>query len=86
MRSPQRFAWAPSVGASRYHVELFRNSSKVFEADTENPALTIPARWIVDGRERSFEPGEYRWYVWPVTSGIRASKAIVQAKLVIPAR
>ena len=84
--APQRFAWAPTAGASAYHVELFRGSSKVFEADTKRPDLTVPARWVFGQRSQSLEPGDYRWYVWPVIGGRRAVRAIVQAKLVVPAR
>lgn len=83
---PQRFAWAPDPDASGYHVELFRDSSRVFDADTKRPALTIPAHWRFGGRSRSLEPGDYRWYVWPVFAGQRAARAIVQAKLTIPPR
>ena len=82
---PQRFAWAPAAGASAYHVELFRGSSKVFEADTRQPGITIPRQWEFDGRPRSLEPGEYRWNVWPVFAGRRAARAIVQARFVAPA-
>jgi len=84
--SPQRFAWAPTAGASAYHVELFLDSSRVFEADTKGPTLTIPARWKFAGRTRSLQPADYRWYVWPVLSGQRAAEAIVQATLTIPPR
>lgn len=83
---PQRFAWAPVPNASGYHVELFLGSSRVFEADTSRPTLTIPARWRFGGRSRSLEHGDYRWYVWPVLGGQRAARAIVQARLDIPAR
>ena len=82
---PQRFAWAPAAGASAYHIELFRGSSKVFEADTKQPAITIPAQWRFGGRKRSLEPADYRWNVWPMFSGRRAARAIVQARLAIPA-
>ncbi len=84
--SPQRFAWAPSPGASGYHIELFRRSSKVFEADTTSPALTIPARWVFEQKRQTLQPGSYRWYVWPLTSGTRAARAVVQAKLTVPPR
>ena len=83
---PQRFAWAPAPGASAYHLELFRGSSKVFEAETKRPAVTIPARWTFDQRKQSLEPGDYRWYVWPLVSGRRAARAIVQARLAVPPR
>ncbi len=84
--SPQRFAWAPSPGASGYHIELFRGSSKVFEADTTRPALTIPTHWVFEQKRQILQLGSYRWYVWPVDSGTRAAKAVVQAKLTIPPR
>ena len=83
--APQRFAWAPTPSASAYHVELFRGSSKVFEGETKRPAMTIPSRWTFDQRRHSLEPGNYRWYVWPLVSGRRAATAIVQAKLTVPA-
>ncbi len=33
---PQRFAWAPTAGASGYHVELFLGSSRVFDEPTRS--------------------------------------------------
>jgi len=84
--APQRFAWAPSPGASGYHIELFRGSSKVFEADTTRPSLTIPAHWVFERKRRILQPGNYRWYVWPLTSGTRAAKAVVQATLTVTPR
>ena len=80
---PRRFAWAPAAGASGYHVEFFREAVRVLSLDTKGPELTTPARWLSGGSARSFVRGEYRWYVWPVTSGHRASKAIVQATFVV---
>ena len=82
--APQRFAWAPTSGASSYHVELFRGSAKVFEGDTAQPSITIPVNWVFEGRSRSLEPGTYRWYVWPVTAGTRSAQAVVQARLTVP--
>jgi hypothetical protein len=83
---PQRFAWAPTAGASGYHVELFSADTKVYAADTTKPAVTIPARWSFDGTNRTLQPGEYRWYVWPVISGQREGGPIVQARLTVPRR
>ena len=80
----RRFAWAPTPSASGYHIELFRGTGRVFSSDTIRPQITIPAHWRLGGQRRSLTPGEYRWYVWPVVSGQRASQAIVQAKLVVP--
>ena len=81
---PRRFAWAPTAGASGYHVELFRGPAMVFSKNTSTPQMTVPARWTHRGQQRSLSPGEYRWYVWPVAAGRRAAQAIVQAKLVVP--
>ena len=80
---PQRFAWAPVAGASGYHVELFQAGTRVFGTDTTGPSLTIPARWTFGGRRYRLRAVEYRWYVWPIVSGTRSSKAVVQARLVV---
>ena len=83
---PQRFAWAPARGATGYHVELFRGSQVVYAADTAQPAVTIPRSWSFRGRKRTLQSGSYRWYVWPVTEGRRAVRAIVQATVTVPSR
>jgi len=69
-----------------YHVELFRGPTKIFESDPKSATVTIPARWTFAGRSQSLEPGDYRWYVWPLVTGRRTAAATVQAKLVVPAR
>lgn len=80
----RRFAWPPVAGATGYHVELFKGSALVFRNEKAKPEILIPRRWRFDGRVRRLEPGEYRWYVWPVVNGRRKATAIVQAKLVVP--
>ena len=80
----RRFAWPPVAGATGYHVELFKGSALVFRNETARPETLIPRRWRFDGRLRRLEPGEYRWYVWPIVNGRREATAIVQAKLVVP--
>jgi hypothetical protein len=80
----RRFAWPPVAGANGYHVELFKGSALVFRNETTGPEILIPRRWRFSGRSRRLEPGEYRWYVWPVVNGRREATAIVQAKLVVP--
>ena len=49
------------------------------------PRLALPGRWRQDGRPYALVPGDYRWYVWPVSSQTKrqSSVATVQAKLVI---
>jgi len=81
---PRRFAWAPSPGASGYHVEVFRGSERVFAADAKRPTVVIPESWTFDETSQKLEPGDYRWYVWPVNSAGRAAQAIVRARLVVP--
>lgn len=87
--SPQpelrRFAWAPVKGASGYRVEIHRGSSRVFVRETRKPEVAVPRTWRLDGRTHRLRPGEYRWYVWPIVSGRRAARAVVQASLSIPA-
>ena len=84
--SPQRFAWAPVAEASGYHVELHRGGARVFAADTTRPEMTIPPSWTYAGRRYRLEAVEYRWYVWPIVSGRRTPKAVVQARLVVQDR
>jgi hypothetical protein len=80
----RRFAWAPSPGATGYYVEFFRGTTRVYARETADTALELPARWQYRGVKRSFRPGEYRWYVWPVVSGRRDTRAAVQATISIP--
>lgn len=82
--SERRFAWAPAPGASGYHVELVRDGSRVFAADTTDPELVLPRAWEYRGGRHVLERGDYRWYVWPVVDGIRARRAVVQASLSVP--
>jgi hypothetical protein len=84
--APRRFVWAPVAGASGYRVEFFRGPTLVFSADTAPPWISIPESWTFAGSRQSLTPGDYRWYVWTVSSGRRSSQAVVQAKLVVPAR
>jgi hypothetical protein len=81
---PRRFAWAPVDDADAYRVELFRDDTRVFEATTSSPELTVPPRWTLEGKRRSLTAGEYRWYVWPIVAGRRSQRAVVQATLTVP--
>ena len=82
--SARRFAWPTVVGATGYHVELFRGSALVFRAKTTRPQILIPVRWRRGVSRYRLSPGDYRWYVWPLVDGQRKATAIVQAKLVVP--
>jgi hypothetical protein len=82
----RRFAWAPTDGASAYHMELFEGNTLIFAAGTRRPEITIPAKWRFNRRVFRFDSLEYRWYVWPIVSGERTSQAVVQARLVVEDR
>jgi hypothetical protein len=79
----RRFAWAPVDGAVGYHVELFRGNDRVLAKDTKEPVLELAPTWRYQGRTVTLTPGEYRWYVWPVTASGRGTQAVVQAKLTV---
>jgi hypothetical protein len=81
----RRFAWAPAPNASGYRVELFRGPTRVFARSTKKPEVTVPTSWTLNGEKRSLDPGEYRWYVWPVYAGRTGATAIVQTKLTVSA-
>jgi hypothetical protein len=72
-------------GASRYRVEIHRGSTRIFWRETKKPEVTVPRAWTLEGRQQVLRPGEYRWYVWPIVSGRRSTRAVVQASLSIPA-
>jgi hypothetical protein len=77
------FVWAPTAGASGYHVELYRGDARVFASDTKRAHVEVPATWKHDGRKQRLVPGEYRWFVWPIVDGKRAATATVQSTLAI---
>ncbi len=79
----RRFAWAPVARAVAYRVDLFRGSERVFTGRTRTAQLTLPRTWSYQGRERTLEPGAYRWIVWPIFGSGTAEVAIVQATLSI---
>jgi hypothetical protein len=83
---PRAFAWAPAPRASAYRVELFKGNTRIFSEETKKTQVTIPGRWPYGNATRSLEPGAYRWVVWPIVSGARSSRAIVQSTVVIPGR
>jgi hypothetical protein len=82
--APRRFAWAPVPDASAYHVEFFRKDVRIYAGDTRQPQLDLPRAWRSGGRTYRLTSGTYRWYVWPIVSGVRQSQATVQADLAVP--
>lgn len=81
----QTFAWVATPGASAYEFQLFQGGERIYRARVAKPRLVLPGRWREDGRPHALLPGNYRWYVWPVSSRTKrqASAATVQAKLVV---
>ena len=77
------FVWAPTDGAAGYYIELYRGNDRVFAASTEGARIDVPAMWWHDGKSQRLVPGEYRWFVWPVVDGERASTATVQSTLTV---
>ena len=67
----------------RIHVELFRGNDRVLARDTKQPVLELAPTWRYQGHTVKLTPGEYRWYVWPVTASGRGTQAVVQAKLTV---
>jgi hypothetical protein len=84
----QTFAWVATPGASAYEFQLFQSGERIFRARVTKPRLALPGRWRQDGRPYALVPGDYRWYVWPVSSRTKrqSSVATVQAKLMIERR
>lgn len=80
----RRFAWAPVKAASGYHVEIRQGSRLIFTHETTGPEVTVPRSWTTSGETHALQPGQYRWYVWPIVSGRRSTRAVVQAALSIP--
>jgi hypothetical protein len=84
--APRTFVWPEERGSDAYEIKLYRADALVFRARTTKPRLVLPAEWKLADRLQRLMPGVYRWYVWPVARGRDepASRAIVQARLVIP--
>jgi hypothetical protein len=83
----QTFVWPARRDAAAYEFQLFRREQRIFRARRTVPRLDLPLRWRQNGRLYELTPGEYRWYVWPISrrTGREQDVAIVQAKLLIEA-
>lgn len=80
----RRFAWVPVKGATGYLVEIHEGSRLIFARETTRPEVVVPRTWNSSGTTHALRPGQYRWYVWPIESGRRSTRAVVQATLSIP--
>jgi hypothetical protein len=65
LTAPPLLRWTPIRGAGYYNVQLFRDGHKVLSAWPHRAKLQVGSTWRFAGRERTFRPGRYRWYVWP---------------------
>jgi len=81
----QTFVWVATPGASAYEFQLFQSGERIFRARVAKPRLALPGRWRQGGRPYALVPGDYRWYVWPVSSETKrqSSVATVRAMLVV---
>jgi large repetitive protein len=55
----------PAVaGASYYHVQLFRQGTRIFAAWPLKPQLALHTSWSWSGRSYRLTRGRYRWFAW----------------------
>jgi len=76
------FIWPPRRGATGYHVELRRENSPIFTADSKTNRVVVPGTWRFHGKTRWLEPDD-RLYVWPVVEHARSSIAVIAGELVV---
>jgi hypothetical protein len=62
---PPRLEWTPVRGARYYNLQLWRNGRKVLSTWPARPRFQLKRHWKFGGRSWRFEPGRYRWLVWP---------------------
>ena len=62
---PPLLRWRMVPGARYYNVQLYRAGRKVLTTWPTRPSLQVKAQWRLNGQVHRFEPGTYRWYVWP---------------------
>jgi hypothetical protein len=55
----------PTVaGARYYHVQLFRQGTRIYAAWPLVPQLALRTSWKWAGRSYKLTPGRYRWFAW----------------------
>jgi hypothetical protein len=79
---PRKLAWTPTVGATGYEIEIFRGTSRIFATRSASNQVTILGLWNANGAAQRLDPDD-RLYVWPLISGKRASKPILNGVLVV---
>ena len=78
--------WPKDPRATGYRVELFRNGSSVFSADTRGNRVRIPRVVSLGGAPHRLDAGAYQAYVWAAIAGAWSTKPVYQAKLVLRRR
>jgi hypothetical protein len=81
--SSRAFVWAPAHGAASYLFQLYRGETEIFRARPTEARIVVPAHWLYESHRLSFQPGRYRWSVWPRLRGGRLGQPIVLSKLVV---
>ncbi len=61
-------------GATYYHVQLFRRSTRLLAAWPVRPWLALRGTWTYAGRRYRLRPGRYRWYAWAGLGARRAGR------------
>jgi hypothetical protein len=61
---PPILSWSAKVGASYYHVQLFRNGKRILAAWPQTTQLALRARWRWAGRQYRLAPAQYAWFAW----------------------
>jgi hypothetical protein len=82
-------AWPRLATATYYDVQVFRGSTKVFEAWPDEPSIELPRSWVHEGRRRTLAPGVYEWYVWPgfgVRSEARYGDLLRRGTVAVPTK
>lgn len=65
-------SWAPVEGASHYQLVVYQQSNRYYEAIVNTNLAYV-----------SLGPGDYSWFVFPITNGQIANIATVQSTLTV---
>ncbi len=57
--------WPPNAKATYYNVQVYRGTTKVFEAWPAAARVKLPRNWTYRGSRYRLTPGLYKWFAWP---------------------
>jgi hypothetical protein len=86
VKRPPLLQWVKVRKAAFYNVQLFRNGRKILSVWPVKTRYRLRKTWVWNGRRRTLEPGEYRWFVWPAYKrkrGIHYGKPLGHSDFVI---